>query len=83
MGKVGDRLGVSETIGTAMFETIKMTMGRDYDRKLLIPEVTRFVHDTIDGFSSVTEDKDKSAFCKKFVPVLLEHGTIEKEGVPK
>jgi hypothetical protein len=76
LSKVGDRLGVSDDVGVAIFESIKMTMGQDYNRNVLIPEVTRFVNETVDNLAQVTADKKN--YCNKFAPVLIAQGTIRK-----
>lgn len=79
LSKLGDQTGVDNRIGVAVFEAMKVTMGQDYDSSLLIPEVTRFVNNTVDAMVQVTSNK--AIYCKKFAPILLDRGTIEKKGI--
>jgi hypothetical protein len=79
LGKLGDQTGVDNRIGVAVFEAMKVTMGQDYNSSLLIPEVTRFVNNTVDAMVEITSNKEK--YCKQFAPILLERGTIEKKAV--
>lgn len=74
--KLGDQTGVDDKIGAATFEALKVDTGEDYNRTLLIPEVTRFVHGTVDAMIEAT--KNKALYCKTMVPVLLDRGTIER-----
>jgi hypothetical protein len=77
LAKLGDRTGVDNKIGDATVEAIKAAIGTDYDSSLLIPEVTRFVNAIIGPMAEAT--KNKPAYCRKFAPVLLNYGTIEKK----
>ncbi|WP_024516989.1 hypothetical protein [Bradyrhizobium sp. Tv2a-2] len=77
LSKLGDQMGVDDRIGTAAIEALKVGMGTDYDRAMLIPEVTRFVNETVDYMA--TASRNREAYCRKFAPVLLDRGTIEKK----
>lgn len=78
MVKVGDEIGVSDTTPDAIQEFLKMHGDMDYDRSLLVPDVTRFAIKVFDGLGDWWETNPKK-LCREMPQVLLQRGTIEKK----
>jgi hypothetical protein len=72
MAKFADRAGVDgDKFGPAVFAAVQIKLNTEYDRKALIPEVTRQVNAT---FVSIAQDlmADKKKTCKKWSDTLVK-----------
>jgi hypothetical protein len=75
---LADSLGVSANVPDAMQEVIKMMAHTDYDRTLLVPEMTRFMTEMFN--TVITAQKQNlTKFCNAFGPPAIEHGTLKKK----
>jgi hypothetical protein len=76
---LGDKLGVdSDTIGPALVNAMQMSAGGDYDRSMLIPEVTRTFNTVAESLSNDVT-KNTAKFCSQWGSSLIERGLVEKD----
>ncbi|SHG88443.1 hypothetical protein [Bradyrhizobium erythrophlei] len=75
---IADQIGIGADIAAATGAAIKMGTHQDYDRNLLIPEVTRFVNHTSDAIADLLR-RDKQAYCRQYAPLLMKRGTLERK----
>lgn len=80
MVKWSDQNGADlDTYSPAVVAAIGAIMENDYDRSKLIPEVTRLVRKNLSELLTIMNTKGKKAFCKQFMPAMLNTGFL----VPK
>jgi len=76
--RYSNSLGVDfDLIFGAMVETGRVDTGLEYDRSMLIPEVTRLIHEIDGPLKEVS--KSKPSFCKEWSDYLIKLGLIKKK----
>lgn len=68
-----------ETYAPAVTNAISAIMEQEYDRAKLIPDVTQLVRKNLTELMGIANRKGKAAFCKQFVPPMLNTGFMKKK----
>jgi hypothetical protein len=78
--ELADSLGVDyEKFTKAMYEALKAADHADYDRSVLIPEVTQKMRSAMQEIITGIKH-DQASTCKKWSSILLESKLIRKAG---
>jgi hypothetical protein len=78
--KIGDSIGIDSKIEPATVSAMQAIIHADYDRTLLIPEVTRLVRVMLDQMDQMEGDaKNKARYCKENAPLYLKLGVIRQK----
>jgi hypothetical protein len=78
--KIGDSIGIDSKIEPATVSAVQAIIHADYDRTLLIPEVTRLVRIMLDQMDQMEGDtKNKARYCKENAPLFLKLGVVTQK----
>jgi hypothetical protein len=75
--KIGDSIGIDSKIEPATVSAVQAIIHADYDRTLLIPEVTRLVRIMMDQMEG--ETRNKARYCKENAPLYLKLGVVTQK----
>jgi hypothetical protein len=75
--KIGDSIGIDSKIEPATVSAMQAIIHGDYDRTLLIPEVTRLVRIMMDQMEG--ETRNRARYCKENAPLYLKLGVVTQK----
>jgi hypothetical protein len=75
-----DARGVDiQKLGPATFNAIEAIVGADYDRSVLVPEVTRVVRSVSDKMSDDVSKTGKAVVCRRYGRMLTGVGFLRRQ----